>query len=98
MLIADTVATWLRLGEDRPTLCFAVDRAHARKLADQFDVAGVPAAYVDMDNVNRTGERIYHTPWSPWYDRTQIDETAGERWFCDEAEAIAAGWRAPCWR
>jgi endonuclease YncB( thermonuclease family) len=45
-------------------------------------------------NINRNGERIYHTPWSPWYDRVQIDETSGERWFCDEAEAEAAGWRA----
>lgn len=44
-------------------------------------------------NINRTGERIYHTPWSPWYDRTQIDKDQGQRWFCDEAEAIAAGWR-----
>jgi len=46
-------------------------------------------------NINRAGERIYHTPWSPWYDRVQINETQGERWFCDEAEAEAAGWRAP---
>lgn len=49
-------------------------------------------------NINRQGERIYHTPWSPWYDRTQVDEQAGERWFCDEADAQAAGWRAPYWR
>jgi endonuclease YncB( thermonuclease family) len=40
-----------------------------------------------------SGERIYHTPWSAVYDRTKIDESKGERWFCDEAEAIAAGWR-----
>ncbi len=46
-------------------------------------------------NINRQGERIYHTPWSPWYDRVQIDESSGERWFCDEAEAEAAGWRSP---
>jgi endonuclease YncB( thermonuclease family) len=44
-------------------------------------------------NINRQGEKIYHTPWSPWYERTIIDEEAGERWFCDEAEAVAAGWR-----
>lgn len=49
VLIADTVSTWLKLGEDRPTLCFAVDRAHARKLAHQFEAAGVPTGYVDMD-------------------------------------------------
>jgi len=49
-------------------------------------------------NISRDGERIYHTPWSPWYKRTKIDESAGERWFCDEAEAIAAGWRPARWR
>ncbi|MBP7002493.1 thermonuclease family protein [Amaricoccus sp.] len=46
-------------------------------------------------NVNRAGERIYHTPWSRDYARVRIDEGLGERWFCDEAEAQAAGWRPP---
>lgn len=62
VLIADTLATWLKLGEDRPTLCFAVDRAHARKLADQFEAADVPTGYVDMDTPleerQRIGERL----------------------------------------
>ncbi len=49
-------------------------------------------------NISGKGERIYHTPWSPWYDRTKINVGAGERWFCDEAEAVEAGWRAPFWR
>lgn len=49
-------------------------------------------------NINRQGEKIYHTPWSPWYDRTRIDESKGQRWFCDEAEAEAAGWRPARWR
>lgn len=40
-----------------------------------------------------SGARIYHTPWSSAYSRTDIDEAKSERWFCDEAEAIAAGWR-----
>ena len=47
-------------------------------------------------NISRNG-RIYHPPWSPWYQRTRINLAKGERWFCDEAEAIAAGWRAPRW-
>ena len=46
-------------------------------------------------NVSADGTRIYHAPWSRSYGRTTIDESRGERWFCDEAEAIAAGWRAP---
>jgi len=43
-------------------------------------------------NISRRG-RLYHTPWSPWYDRTRISKARGERWFCSEAEARAAGWR-----
>jgi hypothetical protein len=47
-------------------------------------------------NINRDGERIYHTPWgSQWYDRTRISVARGEQWFCSEREALDAGWRAP---
>lgn len=49
-------------------------------------------------NISNKGEKIYHTPWSPHYARTRIDEEKGERWFCDEAEAVAAGWHAARWR
>ena len=40
-----------------------------------------------------TGEKIYHVPGGYYYDNTVIDEAKGERWFCTEAEAVAAGWR-----
>jgi superfamily II DNA or RNA helicase len=46
-LVADAVTTWLARGEGRPTLCFAVDRAHAGKLCEQFQAAGVTAEYAD---------------------------------------------------
>ena len=47
-------------------------------------------------NINRDGERIYHSPWgSQWYDRTRISTAHGERWFCSERDALDAGWRAP---
>lgn len=45
-------------------------------------------------NISKYG-RIYHTPWSPHYNRTSINEAAGERWFCSEDEALDAGWRPP---
>lgn len=41
----------------------------------------------------RTGEKIYHVPGGGYYDATRINPIAGERWFCSEAEARAAGWR-----
>ena len=43
-------------------------------------------------NVTKHG-RIYHMPWSPWYAQIKIEADKGRRWFCTEAEAIAAGWR-----
>jgi DNA repair protein RadD len=46
-LTADIVKTWLEKGEDRPTLAFCVDLAHARKLQEQFEAAGVRCGYVD---------------------------------------------------
>lgn len=48
-LIADVVNTWLRLGENRQTLCFGVNRAHAMHLKEAFVRAGVPAGFVDCD-------------------------------------------------
>jgi DNA repair protein RadD len=51
-LVADVVKTWLEFSLTfgrRPTLCYAVDCAHARKLQEQFLAAGVPCAYMDAD-------------------------------------------------
>ena len=44
-------------------------------------------------NISKSGERTYHVPGGQFYDRTKIDEGAGERWFCTEEEAVTAGWR-----
>jgi endonuclease YncB( thermonuclease family) len=43
-------------------------------------------------NVSASG-RIYHMPWSPWYEKVVMRADKGTRWFCSEGEAIAAGWR-----
>lgn len=48
-LVADIVQTWLEKGERRPTLCFAVDRAHAMHLQQQFMAAGVSCGYQDAN-------------------------------------------------
>lgn len=57
-LIGDVVSTWQARGEDRPTLCFAVDCAHARLLQEQFQAAGVSCGYVDKDTDLRERERV----------------------------------------
>lgn len=44
-------------------------------------------------NINSKGEKIYHLPGQRNYDITVITPSRGERWFCTEQEAVAAGWR-----
>ena len=44
-------------------------------------------------NINSKGVRIYHPPGCKYYGSTVIDPKRGERWFCSEQEAVAAGWR-----
>jgi endonuclease YncB( thermonuclease family) len=39
------------------------------------------------------GERVYVLPWSPDYDRGRVQKARGERWFCSEREAEAAGFK-----
>lgn len=40
-----------------------------------------------------SGKRLYHRPGDPDYADTRISAARGERWFCSEAEARAAGWQ-----
>lgn len=65
-------------------------RAAKWEVSEQKAPEGCPI----KGNISRNG-KIYHTPWSQWYDRTDINTSRGERWFCSEDQAIAAGWRAP---
>jgi micrococcal nuclease len=44
-------------------------------------------------NISVSGEKIYHLPECGSYDKTVINESKGEKWFCSEEEAILAGFR-----
>ncbi len=43
-------------------------------------------------NISQSGERIYHIPNGYHYLSTEISPDKGERYFCSEDEAMAAGW------
>ena len=63
-LVADTVETWLRLAGGRPTLCYGVDRVHAKHLQTKFLQAGVPCAYQDAftkDIERKAIKRDFHS-------------------------------------
>lgn len=61
-------------------------RAGARPLQ------AAPKGCAIKGNISSRG-RIYHLPGDRSYARTRINTATGERWFCTEAEARAAGWR-----
>lgn len=70
---------------------------HYRERRWQTAQQAAPDGCPVKGNINHKGERIYHAPWSPWYERTRVNPKNGERWFCNEKEALDAGWRAPLW-
>lgn len=69
VLVADVVQTWSKLADWRPTLVFAVDRAHAAKLQGEFIQAGIPMGYCDA-NVDRIERKVL-------FDRMARREIAG---------------------
>ena len=44
-------------------------------------------------NVSNLGNKYYHTKDQPSWVGIKIQVDRGERWFCNEAEAIANGFR-----
>ena len=53
-------------------------------------VAVAPKGCPIKGNVSKSG-RIYHVPGEQGYEKTKIDTSKGERWFCTEDEARSAG-------
>ncbi|MBU2993919.1 thermonuclease family protein [Octadecabacter sp. 1_MG-2023] len=66
-------------------------RAEQRTMGEGF--VSPNSSCIIKGNISGSG-RIYHMPHNGDYDNTRINEANGERWFCTEAEARAAGWRA----
>ncbi|MCT7378182.1 hypothetical protein [Chelativorans salis] len=52
-----------------------------------------PACNIKGNVSINSGQRIYHLPGDKFYSETIIRPEYGERWFCSEQEARAAGWR-----
>lgn len=89
LVAVEAQARKLRLGiwqsENEPAWAYRADRW-------SYAEAAAPRGCAIKGNVS-AGGRIYHVPWSTHYDAVRIDTARGERWFCSEAQAIAAGWR-----
>ena len=58
-LVGDVIGEWLKRGEGRPTLAFAVNRKHAQHIQQQFLEVGVACEYVDAFVDRRERELIF---------------------------------------
>ena len=69
-------------------------RIAADAAGDQLAALGLKPGCNIKGNISiNSGERIYHVPGQEYYIATRISPEYGERWFCTEEEARAAGWR-----
>ena len=71
---------------------------HGRRASTRSAAVAVPAPVppnADCRIKGNVSQNSGSTTCRGSYDQTKIDESKGERWFCTEAEARAAGWRAP---
>lgn len=79
------------LAQDEPALsCSACTLRHQDLQKRRF----APGLCRIKGTLGEAGERIYRLPGDGGYEQIYIDLTKGERWFCTEANARAAGWKA----
>lgn len=77
-----------------PTIAFAVGLGALASAFGGVSVIDIAGSCNIKGNISlNTGQKIYHVPGQEHYSETRISTDKGERWFCSEAEARAAGWR-----
>jgi hypothetical protein len=57
-LVADIVDTWVKRGENRPSIGFAVNVLHSQALCEQFKDRGIRAAHIDAYMPKKEREQI----------------------------------------
>jgi DNA repair protein RadD len=57
-LVADIVDTWIKRGENRPTIGFAVNVLHSQALCEQFKDRGIRAAHIDSYMPTKEREQL----------------------------------------
>lgn len=80
-------------GTPPPRAGFCETRRAEERTEERAEVQLAAGDCVIKGNINTAGERIYHLPGQAHYDRVVIRPELGQRWFCSEEEAEAAGWR-----
>ncbi|WP_038218138.1 helicase-related protein, partial [Xenorhabdus bovienii] len=59
-LVGDVVSSWLKLGENQPTICFCVNVSHANFITVEFNRAGVNAEVMTANTPQDERDLIIH--------------------------------------
>jgi len=59
-IVGDIINHWVRLGENRQTLCFAVNILHSKFIVNEFNGRGISAAHIDCFTKTEEREDIYN--------------------------------------
>ena len=59
VIYGDIVKNWLKIARDKKTICFAINRTHAKNIRDSFLNEGIPAAYADAETPQHTRLKLY---------------------------------------
>ncbi len=59
-LVGDVVSSWLKLGENQPTICFCVNVSHANFITVEFNRAGVNAEIMTANTPHDERDLIIH--------------------------------------
>ncbi len=65
----------------------------AEVITNQSKSQSAPTLCQIKGNISSSGEKIYQVQGQKYYNKTVIDESKGEKWFCTEEEARYSGWR-----
>lgn len=76
-----------------PTIILISFKSDPYSSPSPVQVLTQPECHIKGNISLNSGNKIYHLPGMEDYENTRIDILQGEKWFCNESEAIAEGWR-----
>lgn len=83
-------AAWEIVAFVAPVAAIFAIAGHDVVIAGAYNLAG---CRIKGNVSHHSSDRIFHVPGQTDYGATRVTFLRGERWFCTEQQAHAAGWR-----
>lgn len=90
---AETYARNNKLGLWTDGACGAYNKTQQEPEPAPVTTASNGECLIKGNISSKNEEKIYHVPGQQAYSRTKISTDKGEKWFCNEQDAVDAGWR-----